>query len=263
MIRSIDYHEELEEEGNCSLILVGVRYTGTSSTQSASSLHTNAAWPSTTPFQGGPIVEWVDEQGEKHHIDDDDVDEPRNVDRILEREPGSLQLGLVPDWNDDEVIEDSSRTIDYIESSPNFEVVYDPETIARSLLERGFLPKDIFGREFEERKRDAFFDLIGKEDPGGIVTKPEDEEKWRKMLREVIDTDDEDTEEPEVENVTLKSSLKNDYGRFDLMSGVKQFDDYEETFDNLNKATKSDMVEFLAEKPKDEVVSAMKDATEE
>jgi len=235
MIHSSDRLEEQEEEGLCNLEVVGVRYTGTSSTQPVQDLRENSAWPGASAFQGGPIKRWVNDQGDE--LTTDDVDHVRNVDRVLEREPGPMQIGLIPDWTDEDV---ENRTLDYIESSGSFEVVYDPEEIKRAISERGFLPVDVFGRRFEDTKRERVFGKLGIEDRG-VVTSRDEEGKYREQL---VDEDDEETED-----VGFESELRSKYARTELSKAAGEFD-YE---GNRNKASKQDFAEFLSQFDRDEV----------
>lgn len=241
MIHSSEKLEEQEKDGKCNLEVVGVRYTGPRSSKPAQDLRRNSAWPGNSPFQGGPIKKWVNADGEEFSTDD--VDHVRNVDTVLEREAGPMQIGLVPDWTDEDV---ENRTLDYIESSESFEVVYDPEEIKKALAERGFLPKDVFGRKFEDTKREKVFEKLDIEDRG-VVTSREEEAKYREQLVDVED------EESDVDDTGLEGDLKDGYPRSELSKAAGAFG-YE---GNRNKASKSDFAEFLSNFERSEVLKTL------
>lgn len=152
--------EQLEKEGRVETEVIGLRYTGNKSAVPPGKLRRQGGWPGVSPFQGGPIDE---ETGE--------------------REPGPIQIGINPDWLDDDTV--SGGTLAGLEALGKFEVIYDPAKLARALLERNYLPPRIFGGEgisYNPDAREALFEKLGLEDVG---TCPAAEDDYREQLAEI------------------------------------------------------------------------------
>lgn len=160
-----DLQRDLETDGRVKSTVVGVRYVGNRSSMSPNQARTQAGWPGDSPFQGGDI----------------DPDTGR-------RTPGPWQIGICPDWLDDETVD--GGTVSALENNANFEVTYEPEDLAAALLERNFLPPSAFGGEgvsYEPEVRQALFDALGLEDMG---TCPAATNDYRKALAEIAGVDD-------------------------------------------------------------------------
>lgn len=145
---------DLEREGRCSLVLVMVRYTGGRSAVPAHRFRREAAWPGYSPFQA---------------YKSGDADRP-----------GPPQFALVPDWTGEDV---ENRTVETFEADPNFEVYYDPESIAAGLLELNYLPENVFARGYDDELREKVLDFLG------IGYEGTDESQFREILREIAGVD--------------------------------------------------------------------------
>lgn len=231
-INRLEGNEELEERGKCNLELIGLRYVGDQSTLSPSDLQSLGAWPGNSPLQGGE----------------------RNSDRS--RDPGPIQLGLVPDWTDSDV---EDRGVHYLETKKDVEVVRDPALLAESLLERNYLPPDVFENGYDADLRDRVFQKLGLEDVG-----TDNVEGYRRQLREIASLD------PEVNSETLKDSellayLREQYRHAELALAVETYGD-ESEIDDPHLADKVELVEELGriavEKDRASVERAAEDARE-
>lgn len=186
--------QELEQEGKVKTAVIGVRYIGQRSSMSPGTLRRQAGWPGDTPFQGGTLNPETGVRG-----------------------PGRLQIGINPDWIDDDTV--SGGTVAGIESNNNFEVVYAPAEIARALLERNFLPPKAFGGEgvsYEPPVREALFEKLGLEDMG---TCPAATQDYREALAEIAGVEDVDEREMP-EDKQRKQTYLQDYTRAELMDAV-------------------------------------------
>lgn len=190
----INYAEEnieLEEEGRCNLVLIAARYTGNKSSVSPTKYNRQAAWPTRSPFQGGP--------------EDPDGDG---------RRPGPAQGALVPDWTDEQT---ENRTVQALESDPDIEVLYRPEEIARAMLEANYLDPNVFGRGFDAELRDRVFDAIGLEDVG-----VRNEAEYRKQLREIAGVDvDEEEIQAETRDDSRVTEYRQEHTRSELVEAAR------------------------------------------
>lgn len=174
MLHSEDYTNRLAQEGRVETALIGLRYTGPKSAVPANQPRQQGGWPGQQAFQGGPPVDRAEDG------------------RVLEREPGPMQIGINPDWLDDSV---EGGSLTGLEALPDFEVIYEPEELAARLLEANFLPPAAFGSpadtsggrvapDFEIRE--AVFDHLGLEDRG---SGPGSHERYREQLAELAGID--------------------------------------------------------------------------
>ena len=138
-IHTFKQNQDLEDRGKVELVLVGLRYVGNKSTLPVGKFQRQGGWPGTSPLQGGAIQ--------------DDGS----------REPGPVQLALVPDWVDEDV---ENRTIIALENDPDVDVIYDRSQIAKSLLEKNYLPPRVFDRGYDTDLRARVFDELGLQDVG-------------------------------------------------------------------------------------------------
>lgn len=123
---------------------------------------------------------------------------------------GEIQLALVPEWTDDDV---EDRTVVAIENDPNYDVVYDASELAEALLRQNYLPPEVFGREFDPGLRDRVFDKLDIEEAG-----VDNDEEYRRQLREIAGVDDDDEEAPQVDEHVNRYQAE--YQRSDLISAA-------------------------------------------
>lgn len=166
----------LESDERVSTELIGLRYTGRKSVMPPAKPRNQGGWPGRTVFQGGPAKE-RDEEG-----------------RVVEREPGPIQIGINPDWMDDETV--SGGALRGLENLADFEVVYDTETLAEAMLGENYLPVEVFGSppsvgDDNERPpdygiRNRVFERFGLEDVGHG---PGSHQQYREQLAEIAGVD--------------------------------------------------------------------------
>jgi len=120
-------HLDREQEGELTLELVAVRYTGDRSSFDVTSHLSSAGWPKATPLNGGTAGE-----------------------------PGPWYMAFTPDHG-----------LGTLENRNDLEVVYgdQQERFAGILLEQRRLPGNAFGRGADQRLRDRVFDVLGLGDP--------------------------------------------------------------------------------------------------
>jgi hypothetical protein len=213
--------EDLEDEGRVKTAVVGVRYTGPRSSAPPDTLRRQGGWPGDTPFQGG---EFDAETGE--------------------RQPGPIQIGINPDWIDDDVVD--GGTVAGLEALGNFEVIYDPEPLAAALLDRNFLPPNAFGGEgisYDPPVRRALFGHLGLDDAGTLPAAAQD---YREQLAAIAGLDDIEEETP-IEDKQRTQRYLDDHTRAELVEAVKLVRDSSEEI-ALGGQTKHDLAEFLAER---------------
>lgn len=231
-IHTEDLTQELEQDGKVKTAVIGVRYTGPRTSASPDVLRRQAGWPGDTPLQGGPI---------------DPV--------TGERAPGPVQIGINPDWVDDDTV--SGGTVAGIEAHSDFDVVYDPADLAAALLERNFLPPNAFGSEgssYEPPVRRALFDKLGLEDAG---TCPAAAQDYRDQLAEIAGLDDvDDGEQPEDKQRTQR--YLDEHTRAELKDAVKAVREGSDEI-SLRGKNKSDFAEWLAQQDPAEVTEALKE----
>jgi len=212
---------DLEQEERVETIVVGVRYTGPKSVAPVQSLRDSGGWPGRSSFQGGAVKE----------RDDDG--------NVTEREPGPMQVGVVPDTIDEATVE--GGTLPGLENLPDFAVIYDPAEIAAELLESNYLPPVVFGgptTQPDYAVREPVLDALDV--PDRLGTAPQNEKALREALAETagIDTEVEEPTDPKRER-----EYKSDYSRSDLYSACQALDLDVEWKD----ARKSDMAALLAD----------------
>jgi len=100
---------------------------GDTSTAPPSRPRRQGGWPGRASFQAGPVTE----------VSDDGT--------VTERDPGPIQIGIVPDRIDTDYVE--GGTLPGLENLSDFEVVYDPARLAEAILNGNYLPSNVFGGE--------------------------------------------------------------------------------------------------------------------
>lgn len=184
-------NEELEAEGRDELTLAALRYTGHRSIFNDEALGRQGNFPSSAALSGG-------------------VDE----------EPGPWKLARIP-----------SRNLGWFETHADLEIAYDPETIAKAILEKNYLPPEVFGANFDPALREEVFDLLDIKQPKMTA------EAYREELADVAGVDDPGEE---VESFTGPDY---DLTRSDLQSVAGAF---EPDF-NIAHAKNTDLEDFLRE----------------
>jgi hypothetical protein len=222
MIHTHDNNHDLEERGFTELQLVGVRYTGDRSVVMKSDLADRGGWQGPTRFQRG-----------------------------------QTQLGLVPDWSDSDEIADSNRRVTAIENMGDFEVIYDPETIAQVLLDKNYLPVNVFRSGYDNYVREALFDRLGLEEQGRVDNR-DDEEKYREQLRDIAGV--ESREEEYIEKTRIEEYDKR-FSREQLSALIKTLRESTEDFD-LRGAGRVDMLQYLATYDKEEIENTIRELKE-
>jgi len=233
---------DFETEDRVETVIVGLRYTGPRSSVPPREPRRRGGWPGEAPFQGGPITE-------------------RDADgRVVEREPGPLQVGINPDWLDDTV---EGGTITGLEGLSDFAVIYDREAIAAALLERNYLPSAVFGtpadqaggqrREPEFGVRRQVFDFFGLEDTG---SGPGSHERYREQLATVAGVDISDDED--AVPADRVSTLQAEHTRAELRAAAETLRD--EPGDITLDSGKSEFAEWLAQQDRGAVRDALADA---
>lgn len=217
---------DLEQDERVETIVVGLRYTGRNSTQPPTRPRDAGGWPGRASFQGGAVVERSDDGS------------------VIEREPGPIQIGVIPDWIDGDTVE--GGTLPGLENLADFEVIYDPQLLAEAMLRENYLPPTVFGGPQtppEYDIREHVFDALGLDDALG--TAPGNEKRIRDALGDVAGLDVEHEEPPDV---SRENEYVNDYSRSDLYNACQALGIEVEWAD----AKKTDMATQLAtESPAD------------
>jgi len=208
-IHTLQENHELAQEGRASLVLAGVRYTGDKSINTDTSLQSNG-WPGSARFQ-----------------------------------KGQMKIGLIPDWTE----LDADMSVDRIENMHHFEVVYDPAELAESLLEKNYLPPNVFRQAHDRYLRERVHKKLGLEDRG-VVYNRDDEEPYREQLREIAGLTEEATEDhtPQTE---VEKYLQNP--RDEVIAAAEMLD-YP---DDASVAQKKELAEYLAEWDREVALAAL------
>jgi len=156
-ISTLPSAQEFAEKGHAEVEFVGFRYTGDQSTKTDHDVR------SRTGYNGSPKFQRV-----------------------------QTYLALLPTWLDETKIENSNIGVQAIEARNDFEVIYDAKRLAKALLERNYLPPDIFYEGFDRWKRQKVLEKLDLDDSGRVYGK-DDEEPYRDQLREIagIERDEE------------------------------------------------------------------------
>jgi hypothetical protein len=234
---------DLEDEDRVDTVIIGLRYTGSDSAAPARKPRRQGGWPGRAPFQAGPVVE----------RDDDGT--------VVARDPGPIQVGVNPDWIDDDTV--AGGTLAGLEALADFEVIYDPAAIAEAMLRENYLPPAVFGGDgtppdYDIRER--VFDFLDIPQRLGTAESPEAEKAIREALAETAGIDTDDTEDP-IDRERVQE-LKQGHSRNDLVSAASEFDWSGEAFDSLATAKKHALAERLADEDAADVREALADDEE-
>lgn len=226
---------DLEQDDRVETVVAGLRYTGHRSTAPAQRPRDQGGWPGRSVFQGGEPVE-VNDNGS-----------------VVEREPGPIQIGVIPDWIDGDTVE--GGTLPGLENLSNFEVVYDPADLAAAILETNYLPPVVFGGPEtppDYAARERVFDAL--DIPDRLGTAPAAEQDLREALAETAGIDLDEAEPPDK---SREEEYKHEHTRSDLYNAAKALGHDVE----WSEVTKTGLAETLAQEPPGEVREAL-DAAE-
>ena len=171
---------------------------------------------------------------------------------------GRVYLGLLPTWLDEDHIANSNLGVHALEARTDFEVIYDPERLAKALLSRNYLPPDVFYEGFDRWKRQKVLEKLDLEDKGRVFEK-DDEEPYREQLREIAGVEQDD------DAAVSQQRAETYVGRFSrskITEIVKLLRDDTDEID-LRTAGQTDMAEYLTRFDPDVVELAVDVATDE
>jgi len=156
-VSTLDSAEEFEEKGWADIEFVGFRYIGPESITTNRDIRQRAGYNGPAKFQRGRVY-----------------------------------FALLPTNLNGEHVANSEMSAAALEARGDFEVIYDPERLTEALLERNYLPPDVFYEGFDLWKRQHVMDKLGLEDLGRIHERA-DEAPYREALRELagVESDDE------------------------------------------------------------------------
>ncbi|WP_049986831.1 hypothetical protein [Halobellus rufus] len=149
--------KEFEAKDHAEVEFVGFRYTGDQSTKTDHDIRTRVGYNGPPKFQRGQVY-----------------------------------FALLPTYLDTDHVENSNIGVHALESRNDFEVIYDPARLAEALLERNYLPPEVFYEGFDRWKRQKVLEKLDLDDVGRVFDK-DDEEPYRDQLRAIagIERDDE------------------------------------------------------------------------
>lgn len=231
MIHVEDQTIDLEQDDRVETVVAGLRYTGRKSTVAPQRPRDQGGWPGRSTFQGGDIAETNDEG------------------TVIEREPGPIQIGVIPDWIDGDTVE--GGTLPGLEALADFEVVYDPAVLAQRLLEANYLPPLVFGGPQtppDYAARERVFEAL--DIPDSIGTAPGTEGRIREALAKTAGVDLDEEEPPDA---SREQEYIDEYSRSDLYHAAQALGHDVEWSD----ARKTDLAERLAQEPPGDVRDAL------
>lgn len=226
---------DLEQDEKVDTIVAGLRYTGPNSTAPPQRPRRQGGWPGRASFQGGPVTEQADDG------------------TVLARDPGPIQIGVIPDRIDTDYVD--GGTLPGLEALSDFEVVYDPAELAAAILDGNYLPTTVFGGERtapEYDVRERVFEALDLPDSLGAAGSPDSERRIREALAETAGVDLDDEEPPDA---SREIEYRNQYTRSDLYNAAQALGHDVEWSD----ATKTGMAELLAQESPGDVRDALPD----
>jgi len=145
--------EEFEEKGHADLEFVGFRYIGDRSTKTDQDVRQRAGYDGPAKFQQGHVY-----------------------------------FAILPTHLSDDHVENSEMGVHALEARSDFEVLYDAERIAEALLNRNYLPPDVFYEGFDRWKRAKVMAKLELDDAGRVYD-TSDEGPYREQLRAIANID--------------------------------------------------------------------------
>ncbi len=197
--------EEFEEKEHAELEFVGFRYVGDDSVKTDHDIRRRAGYNGPPKFQHGRTY-----------------------------------FALLPTYLDADHVENANMGVHALEARGDIEVLYDRERIAAALLERNYLPPDVFYEGFDRWKRQKVMAKLGLDDHGRVY-EADDETPYRDELREIagIERGDEaDVSKQRADEYTGR------FSRSDASEVVKLLRQDSDEID-LRTAGLTDMAEYL------------------
>jgi hypothetical protein len=152
-----------------------------------------------------------------------------------------------------------SGDLGWWERNTAFEISYNPEDFARTLLELNFVPEQITGPGYDTDLRTDFCEKLGIEPAAS-------DEGWREKLAEAAGVDLEDDDEPD-KQPAREGYLASEVDRSTLIKVVSSYDDSDELLDEEGVDSPSHLkttaaAEWLADKDDQSVVDNRIDSVE-
>ncbi|ELZ96052.1 hypothetical protein C440_05662 [Haloferax mucosum ATCC BAA-1512] len=141
--------QKFEDKGHAEVEFVGFRYTGDASMKADLDIRERAGYNGPAKFQQGQVY-----------------------------------LALLPTYLDPNHVENANMGVHALEARNDFEVIYDAKRLAEALLERNYLPPEVFYEGFDRYKRKKLFEKLSLDDHGRVFGK-DDEEPYRDGLRAI------------------------------------------------------------------------------
>jgi hypothetical protein len=207
-----DYMDR-EDEGYISLVLVAVRYVGSSANKNDPSSVNQGRYPARRTFR-----------------------------------QGTWYFGLVPESTPDG---DSSVGVAWFERAGDWEVEYDPIEVASLMLDKNYLPPNVFGDSPNPRVRERVIDSLGLED------EVEAGQTYEEQLAELAGVDEE--EATVGAELSRSEELLQEYDRGTLKEAAKEVREDADDF-SLQGVSTEEMADYLAEQDGDEVEAALQEA---
>lgn len=202
---TLDSAEEFEEKDHADLEFVGFQYTGDRSTKTDHDIRQRAGYNGPPKFQQDQVY-----------------------------------FAILPTNLDPDHVANSNMGVHALEARNDFEVIYDPERLAEALLERNYLPTDVFYEGFDRWKRQKVMVKLDLDDEGRVFDK-DDETPYREQLRALAGI--EGDAGPSVSKQRTDEYVDR-WSRADLKAIVKVVrQDSSEI--NLNTAGLTDLAEYL------------------
>lgn len=154
---------------------------------------------------------------------------------------GVAYLALVPD-----------EGLGYLEARDDLEVYYSPADIAAAMLEKNYLPPNVFGRGANRELQERVFDQLGLE-PAAEAGPIEDQ------LRAIAGLDEAD--ETAAEDTDRVASYVDSYSRAELGDACKELRDDAEEFNLREHQGKHARAEFVASFDEEAAAAALQAAT--
>ncbi|MFC5278644.1 hypothetical protein ACFPM1_07735 [Halorubrum rubrum] len=219
-ISTLPSARDFEEKDHAEVEFVGFRYTGDQSTKTDHDIRQRVGYNGPAKFQAGRVY-----------------------------------LALLPTYLDPNHVENNNIGVHALESRNDFEVIYDPERLAEALLDRNYLPPEVFYEGFDRWKRQKVLEKLDLDDVGRVFEK-DDEEPYRNQLREIagVESDDEasiSTQRSDEYTGRFSRSeasdvvklLRQDSDEIDLRTaGLTDMADYLTRFDPATVETAADVV---------------------
>ncbi|ELZ84455.1 hypothetical protein C453_12951 [Haloferax elongans ATCC BAA-1513] len=148
-ISTLPSAKKFEEKGHAEVEFVGFQYVGDQSTKTDHDIRRRVGYSGPPKFQQGQVY-----------------------------------FALLPTFLDSDHVANSNMGVHALEARNDFEVIYDAERLAEALLERNYLPPEVFYEGFDRYKRRKVLEKLDLDDAGRVFAK-DDEEPYRDQLRAI------------------------------------------------------------------------------